>query len=75
MGREKSAALDTSAALVLPTNLGACGDGGAVTTNDPAIAAKIRMLSEHGSQGRYIYEEIGINSRLDALKQRFSKLS
>ena len=49
-------------------NLGACGDGGAVTTNDPAIAAKIRMLSEHGSQGRYIYQEIGINSRLDALQ-------
>lgn len=49
-------------------NLGACGDGGAVTTNDPAIAAKIRLLRDHGSQGRYIYQEIGINSRLDALQ-------
>lgn len=49
-------------------NLGACGDGGAVTTNDPAIAAKIRMLKEHGSKVRYIHDEVGVNSRLDALQ-------
>lgn len=49
-------------------NLGACGDGGAVTTNDPAIAAKIRMLRVHGEKNRYYHEEIGINSRLDALQ-------
>lgn len=49
-------------------NLGACGDGGAVTTNDEAIAAKIRMLKEHGSRARYYHEENGINSRLDALQ-------
>lgn len=49
-------------------NLGACGDGGAVTTNDPAIAAKIRMIKEHGSKVRYIHDEIGVNSRLDALQ-------
>jgi len=49
-------------------NLGACGDGGAVTTNDPAIAAKIRKLRDHGSPGQYIHEEIGVNSRLDALQ-------
>ncbi|MBW4637575.1 MAG: DegT/DnrJ/EryC1/StrS family aminotransferase [Gloeocapsa sp. UFS-A4-WI-NPMV-4B04] len=49
-------------------NLGACGDGGAVTTNDPAIAAKIRMLREHGSENRYLHTQIGINSRLDALQ-------
>lgn len=50
-------------------NLGACGDGGAVTTNDPAIAASIRMLREHGmGQVRYRHEAIGINSRLDALQ-------
>lgn len=49
-------------------NLGACGDGGAVTTNDPAIAAQIRMLKEHGSKVRYIHDEIGVNSRLDALQ-------
>ncbi|WP_439566508.1 DegT/DnrJ/EryC1/StrS family aminotransferase, partial [Gloeocapsopsis crepidinum] len=49
-------------------NLGACGDGGAITTNDSAIAARIRMLREHGSQTRYIHEEIGVNSRLDAIQ-------
>jgi dTDP-4-amino-4,6-dideoxygalactose transaminase len=49
-------------------NLGGCGDGGAVTTNDPAIAAHIRMLKEHGSKVRYLHEEIGVNSRLDALQ-------
>lgn len=50
-------------------NLGACGDGGAVTTNDPEIATKIRMLREHGmSRIRYRHEETGVNSRLDALQ-------
>lgn len=49
-------------------NLGAYGDGGAVTTNDPAIAATIRMLRQHGEKNRYYYEEIGINSRLDVLQ-------
>jgi dTDP-4-amino-4,6-dideoxygalactose transaminase len=49
-------------------NLGACGDGGAVTTNDEAIAAKIRMLREHGSRARYFHEELGVTSRLDALQ-------
>ena len=49
-------------------NLGASGDGGAVTTNDPAIAATVRMLREHGSRTRYYHEEIGINSRLDAIQ-------
>ncbi|PSB03317.1 DegT/DnrJ/EryC1/StrS family aminotransferase [Merismopedia glauca] len=49
-------------------NLGACGDGGAVTTGDEAIAAKIRMLKEHGSKARYYHEENGVNSRLDALQ-------
>lgn len=49
-------------------NLGACGDGGAVTTNDPELAACMRMLKEHGQSSRYFYEEIGYNSRLDALQ-------
>lgn len=49
-------------------NLGAFGDGGAITTNDPKIAATIRMLKEHGSPSRYYHEEIGVNSRLDALQ-------
>jgi len=49
-------------------NLGACGDGGAVTTNDPSLAAAIRMLRQHGEQAQYIHKEIGVNSRLDALQ-------
>lgn len=49
-------------------NLGACGDGGAITTSDPAIAAKIRMLREHGMPRRYYHEEIGVTSRLDAIQ-------
>ncbi|NJL69507.1 MAG: DegT/DnrJ/EryC1/StrS family aminotransferase [Microcoleus sp. SM1_3_4] len=49
-------------------NLGACGDGGAVTTNDPELAATMRMLKEHGQSSRYFYEEIGYNSRLDAIQ-------
>jgi dTDP-4-amino-4,6-dideoxygalactose transaminase len=49
-------------------NLGACGDGGALTTNDPALAAKVRIIKEHGQKNRYQYEEIGVNSRLDAIQ-------
>jgi dTDP-4-amino-4,6-dideoxygalactose transaminase len=49
-------------------NLGACGDGGAVTLNDPALAADLRMFREHGSRQRYYHEAIGVNSRLDAIQ-------
>jgi dTDP-4-amino-4,6-dideoxygalactose transaminase len=49
-------------------NLGACGDGGAVTTNDPTIAATIRTLRDHGRSSGYYYEKIGVNSRLDAVQ-------
>ncbi|MBE9179041.1 DegT/DnrJ/EryC1/StrS family aminotransferase [Oculatella sp. LEGE 06141] len=49
-------------------NLGACGDGGAVTTNDSAIAAAIRMLGDHGRKSGYFHEKVGVNSRLDAVQ-------
>lgn len=49
-------------------NLGACGDGGAITTNDPALAERLRRLRDHGRQGAYYYEELGVNSRLDAVQ-------
>ncbi len=49
-------------------NLGACGDGGAVTTNDLAIAERIRRLRDHGRKGSYYYEELGVNSRLDVIQ-------
>ena len=49
-------------------NLGACGDGGAITSNDPAIAKQMRILKEHGSPQRYRHDFIGINSRIDAVQ-------
>ncbi len=49
-------------------NLGGCGDGGMITTHNPEIAEKLRVLREHGSPKRYYHEYIGMNSRLDALQ-------
>jgi dTDP-4-amino-4,6-dideoxygalactose transaminase len=49
-------------------NLGACGDGGALTTSDPAIAASVKILRDHGSRVRYYHDVVGMNSRLDAIQ-------
>lgn len=49
-------------------NLGAYGDGGAVTTNDDEIAARVRLLANHGRTEKYTHEISGRNSRLDALQ-------
>ncbi|NES66489.1 MAG: DegT/DnrJ/EryC1/StrS family aminotransferase [Okeania sp. SIO2D1] len=49
-------------------NLGAFGDGGALTTNNSAIADQVRMLKNHGQSAKYFYEHIGINSRLDTIQ-------
>lgn len=49
-------------------NLGAFGDGGALTTNNPAIANQVRILKNHGQSAKYFYEHIGINSRLDTIQ-------
>jgi dTDP-4-amino-4,6-dideoxygalactose transaminase len=49
-------------------NLGACGEGGAVTTNDESIARRIRMLRDHGSARKYFHEMEGYNGRLDAIQ-------
>jgi dTDP-4-amino-4,6-dideoxygalactose transaminase len=49
-------------------NLGACGDGGAIVTNDNALATRIRMLRNYGSQEKYYHEIKGCNARLDALQ-------
>jgi dTDP-3-amino-3,4,6-trideoxy-alpha-D-glucose transaminase len=49
-------------------NLGALGDGGAVVTNDAALAARIRRLRNGGQTSRYFHQEAGINSRLDELQ-------
>ena len=49
-------------------NLGGFGDGGLITTNDDAIAQRLRELRMHGMEPKYYHNEIGINGRLDALQ-------
>lgn len=49
-------------------NLGGAGDGGILTTNDDAIAERLRRLRTHGGSDEYQHEEVGINSRLDELQ-------
>src|SRR5579862_8385330 len=49
-------------------NLGACGDGGAVVTNNSAIADEVRRLRDHGGLRKYEHDVIGYNSRLDAMQ-------
>jgi len=49
-------------------NLGACGEAGAVTTNDEGLAQKIRMLRDHGQSRKYYHEMEGYNGRLDAIQ-------
>ena len=52
-------------------NLGSLGEGGAVTTNDDAMARKIRILREHGQSRKYYHEMEGWNARLHAIQARF----
>lgn len=60
---------DIAAFSFYPTkNLGALGDGGAVVTNDAALAERVRLLREYGWRERYISEITGMNSRLDELQ-------
>jgi dTDP-4-amino-4,6-dideoxygalactose transaminase len=49
-------------------NLGACGEGGAVTTDDSEVAEKVRMLRDHGQERKYIHGLEGYNGRLDAIQ-------
>jgi dTDP-4-amino-4,6-dideoxygalactose transaminase len=49
-------------------NLGACGEAGAVTTNDEAMAKKMRMIRDHGQAKKYYHDMEGYNGRLDALQ-------
>ena len=49
-------------------NLGALGDGGAVTSNDPELAAVVRALANYGSQKKYVFKYTGRNSRLDEIQ-------
>jgi dTDP-4-amino-4,6-dideoxygalactose transaminase len=58
-------------------NLGACGEAGAVTTNEPALAAQVRIIRDHGQAKKYYHNVEGYNGRLDAIQAGFlhAKLS
>jgi len=49
-------------------NLGAFGDGGAMFTNDDALAEKLKMIANHGQKARYYHDMVGCNSRLDSIQ-------
>ncbi|MEY2819494.1 MAG: hypothetical protein RL275_2957 [Chloroflexota bacterium] len=69
LGKKTGSFGDIACLSFFPTkNLGAYGDGGAVATNDPALAERMRMLRTHGWKKKYYSEEVGYNSRLDALQ-------
>lgn len=55
-------------------NLGAQGDGGAVTTNDPHLAERVRTLRNYGSRVKYVNDIKGVNSRLDELQAAFLRV-
>ncbi|MEL6494027.1 MAG: DegT/DnrJ/EryC1/StrS family aminotransferase [Cyanobacteria bacterium J06623_7] len=68
-GKQVGSFGDVGCFSFFPTkNLGGCGDGGAITTNNPELAQQMRILKEHGSPARYRHDFIGINSRMDALQ-------
>jgi dTDP-4-amino-4,6-dideoxygalactose transaminase len=52
-------------------NLGACGEAGAATTDDPALARQMRMLRDHGQASKYYHEVIGYNGRMDSIQAGF----
>jgi dTDP-4-amino-4,6-dideoxygalactose transaminase len=68
-GRRAGTFGDVAAFSFYPTkNLGAFGDGGIVTTNDSALAARVKVLREYGWQERFISASAGVNSRLDEIQ-------
>lgn len=69
-GKQRAGALGVAAAFSFyPTkNLSAYGDAGIVTTRDVEVAERMRRLRNHGSPRRYLHEEMGWNSRMDAIQ-------
>lgn len=71
-GRRVGGLADAAAFSFYPTkNLGAIGDGGAVTTDDAALAGGVRQLRNYGSHEKYFHQIQGFNSRLDELQAAF----
>lgn len=52
-------------------NLGALGDGGAITTDDEELARQVRSLANYGSSEKYVHQDMGVNSRLDEMQAAF----
>lgn len=72
MGNRSGSLARASAFSFYPTkNLGALGDAGAITTNDPDLAAVCRKIANYGRSSRFINDMIGVNSRLDPLQAGF----
>lgn len=68
-GRTAGSLADAAAFSFYPgKNLGALGDAGAVTTNDPELADRVRKLANYGSSRKYVHEEKGFNCRLDEMQ-------
>ncbi len=55
-------------------NLGCYGDGGAIYTNDEALAAKCKMIAHHGQSVQYVHDVLGVNSRLDTIQAAVLKI-
>src|SRR4051812_41893492 len=74
-GRRAGALGQAGAHSFFPTkNIGAFGDGGAVTTDDPAVVDRLRALRNYGSKVKYVNIERGFNSRLDEMQAAFLRV-
>lgn len=71
-GQKAGSLGDAAAFSFYPTkNLGALGDAGAITSNDPISLKRVKRLRNYGSDIKYIFDEVGLNSRLDEIQAAF----
>ena len=74
-GKRVGGLADAAAFSFYPVkNLGAFGDGGAITTNESGTSEKARMMANYGSSTKYEHELLGVNSRLDELQAAFLRI-